>query len=218
MKHYLALDIGNVLCKVDLRQFTFAVSKVVNLSTWEVGHIVNRSQRLQDVGLLTMGEILESEFKIKSSVLLDELIDIWNNKVVTFDKNVFDFFSTMSKQYDLNIALLSNIGIDHAVIADKYIKDIIQSEVFVDAIRHYSCNVGVRKPQSLFFQSFLLQHPEFKGCVYLDDREENLIASLPFGFYTQTFDLESITNLKASLEYVENLLLEPKEEKNSRWH
>jgi FMN phosphatase YigB (HAD superfamily) len=218
MKYYLALDIGNVLCRVDLRKFTFAVSKAVNLSTWEVGHIINRSQRLQDVGLLTMGEILESEFNIKSSVLLDELINIWNNEVVTFDKNVFDFFSTMSKQYDLNIALLSNIGTDHAVIADEYIKNIIQSEVFADAIRHYSCNVGVRKPQSLFFQSFLLQHPEFQGCVYLDDREENLIASKPFGFQEQTFDLETITNLKASLEYVENLLLEPKEEKNSRWH
>ena len=218
VKHYVALDIGNVLCRVDLRKFTFAVSKAINMSIWEVGHILNRSQRLQDVGLLTMSDILESEFKIKSSVLLEELLDVWNKKVVTFDNGVFDFFTNMTELYDVNIALLSNIGTDHATIADNYIDNVIQSKVFVKAIRHYSCNVGVRKPQSLFFQSFLLQHPEFEGCLYLDDREENLIASKPFGFYTQTFDLEAITNLKASLEYVQNIILNCNAGKNSRWH
>jgi hypothetical protein len=222
---YVALDIGNVLCRVDFRKFTFAISKHLNISTWEAGHRMNLSQKFRDVGLLTMTEVLESEFNIKTSIILDDLLNIWNNEVVTFDNNMLDFFTFISSDNDLNIALLSNVGTDHAEMIDNYINKIYlrysdhySNLAFKKAIRHYSCNVGVRKPQSLYYQSFLLEHPEFKGCVYLDDISENIKASIQFGFNAIEFDLEKPENMENKLRTISELILAPKDEKNSRWH
>jgi len=184
MKRYVALDMGSVLVRVDFRKFTFAISEYVNLSTWEVARCINRSQRLRDVGLVNMTNILESEFDIKSSVILDKLMDVWNKEVLIFEAEVFDYFIQLSSQHDLNIAILSNVGLEHSKIIDNYIDTRYASDyttqAFKNAVRYYSCNVGVRKPQSLYYQSFLQRYPKFTGCVYLDDLSENLVASLVF--------------------------------------
>jgi len=223
MKYYVALDIGNVLCKIDFRKFTFAVGAVTNLSSWEVGHRVNRSQKLRDVGLVTMTDVLESEFGIKSSVVLENLLGVWNNDVLKFDNRVFDFFTTLGESVhdNLNVALLSNVGLEHSLIIDAYINsryhDTYNSKLFVNAIRHYSCNLGVRKPQSLYYQSFLLDNAGFKGCVYLDDLKENLVASTKFGFVPVEFNLETLQDINAPLEAIKTLILD-RDNTNSRWH
>jgi hypothetical protein len=42
----------------------------------------------------------------------------------------------------------------------------------------------------VYYQSFLLQHPEFKGCLYVDDVVDNLNASKAFGFRTFHMSLQ----------------------------
>ena len=220
---YVALDMGSVLVRVDFRKFTFAISEYVNLSTWEIARRINHSQRLRDVGLLNMTNILESEFDIKSSVILDKLMDVWNKEVLIFETEVFDYFIQLSSQNDLNIAILSNVGLEHSKLIDTYI-DIryasdYTTQVFKNAVRYYSCNVGVRKPQSLYYQSFLQRYPMFTGCVYLDDLSENLVASTEFGFQAVQFDLDKINSkkeCKTMLDHIGNMILTPVEEKNSR--
>jgi len=226
MKRYLALDIGNVLCRIDFRRFTFAISEATNISTWEVGQRVNRSQKMRDVGLLDMKDVLASEFQIKSSVIMDKILTIWDKEVVVFDWSVLDFFE---KLYDddnqINIALLSNVGTDHAKLINRFFNteytNMHHHGIFKNSIKYFSCDVGVRKPQSLYYQSFLQRYPEFTGCVYLDDLSDNLITSKEFGFNAVQFDLDKINSKKeceAMLKQIGNMILEPQEEKNSRRH
>ena len=217
--HYIALDIGNVLCRIDFRQFTYPLSRHLNLSTWEVGRRINRSQKLQDVGLLNMTEVLESEFGIKSNVIIEEFLYIWNTKVIKFDLDVLAFFQ--EKVNDLKIALLSNVGLDHSIMIDNFINSHPEYDIFGNSIRYFSCNVGARKPQILYYQSFLDQNPNFEGCVYLDDLPENIEMANKLGLNAVEFNLEKISSkdeLTLRLKSINDLIYETKEEKISRWH
>lgn len=201
---YIALDIGNVLCRVDFRKFTFAISRITNLSTWEVGRKINRSQKIRDVGLLSMTDILESEFGIKSQPVIDDLISIWNEQVVSFDLNVLDFFESKK---DLQIALLSNVGLEHSNMIKNYFNYFTEDSRFKNAIFYFSCDLGTRKPNTLYYSNFLSIHPEFKGCIYLDDLRENLDTASKLGFNSVEFNLENddlydLANLKNALKRI----------------
>ena len=85
------------------------------------------------------------------------------------------------------MALLSNIGTEHAALMEHSLN---VGTFFSGAIKHFSCFVGARKPTALFYQSFLLEHPEFYSCLYIDDLQENLDVGKRFGFQTYRFSLD----------------------------
>lgn len=49
------------------------------------------------------------------------------------------------------------------------------------------------------FYDFLLQHPEYSNCIYLDDREENVIAASKCGFNSIQFNLDDYKNDEQAL-------------------
>ena len=53
-----------------------------------------------------------------------------------------------------------------------------------------SYEVGARKPSKLYYQSFLLDHPEYKGCLYVDDLPQNLAVGRYYGFRSFEYNLE----------------------------
>ena len=61
--------------------------------------------------------------------------------------------------------------------------------IYDNSIKHFSCHVGVRKPDYLFYQNFLVKHPDFRNCLYIDDLHDNLAMSLEYGFQGHHFDL-----------------------------
>jgi len=216
MKRYVALDIGNVLCKINLKDFISDISERLNISTLEVSACISRSQRLLDSGLVNMKEILEGEFHIKSSVVVKDLLHSWNMNVLNFDHDMFEFFTEISNNHDLHIALLSNVGFEHTKVIDSYLK-MLNTQVWKEAIRYFSCEVGVRKPQSLYYQSFLQRYPKFYGCVYLDDLPDNLIMGSEFGLQSVEFNLDKISSSEerdSMLKQIENMILNPVEKKN----
>ena len=87
----------------------------------------------------------------------------------------------------MKVALLSNIGVEHAQMMETKLE---LGGFFPGAIKHFSCHVGARKPSMVYYQSFLLQHPEFFGCLYVDDVADNLNASKAFGFRTFQMTLQ----------------------------
>lgn len=188
---YLAFDIGNVLVDVDFRGFCEKLGARVNLSTDEVVFRLNTNQKLHDVGLLTMAEILYKEFGIRSSLVIDEVIKDWQSmgKVSLFCDILNTKYCQLLKEhnYNLNIkvALLSNVGTEHA----KLVRELHPLGPW-KPIYYLSCEVGVRKPNSLYFHSFLQRYPEFEGCLYIDDLLDNLAAGKKFGFQTQLFELD----------------------------
>jgi FMN phosphatase YigB (HAD superfamily) len=198
---YLALDIGNVLCTVDFYKFKKLLSSSMNLSFDEVDYFLHRAQKLHDLGLTNIEYELRDYLKIKSDSLITDLLCEWDVCVKPHNDTIKRIVE-WQKDYDLKVALLSNIGLEHA----NQMPLILSYGFFYDkAVKHFSCEVGARKPSLIYYQSFLHQFPEFYGCVYVDDLAENLEASKKFGFKTFQFSLEN-KNITQELDKLEELV------------
>lgn len=201
---YIALDIGDVLVKTNFEGFLKKLSKTIDISLDDASYFMNRSQKLHDLGLTVMTDELKDHFKIKSSVIVEELVDWWNDCIQPASY-VIEKLNKIHKEHDLKVALLSNIGLEHAAQIDYILND----DGFMDrAVKYFSCFVGARKPTSLYYQSFLQLHPEWKGCLYIDDLQENLDASKQFGFKTYKFSLKEITGLNYDDTIFNNKMIE----------
>lgn len=188
--NYVALDIGNVLVHTNFQSFLKKLSKSLNITMEEAMYFMNRTQKLHDLGCTQMSDELRDHFKIRSPIVIDELLDYWLNVIDTADY-VLDLFQKLMQKNDLQVALLSNIGLEHASQISTLLN--YYDKFFDKSITHFSCYVGARKPTVIYYQSFLQLHPEFYGCPYVDDLQENLDASKQFGFKTHRFSLEEIT-------------------------
>ena len=182
----LALDIGNVLCRVHLEAFT---GKLM-----ELGHVRDHSEGIlflegiqasTDIGLHDIrGAVLRSfvGMTVENLALLQQA---WQDAVVPVEE-INKMLDELSRDYP--VALLSNIGIDHA----KFLEAI---PAYKHCYHHFSYEVGARKPSKLYFQSFLIEHPEFKShTLFIDDRVENLQAAYRAGFEVCQFNLEDYQN------------------------
>ena len=129
----------------------------------------------------------------------------------------------LKSRHNLKIALLSNVGLEHA---ERMAKVLSYEGFFQDAIKHFSCQVGARKPTHLYYQSFLQLHPKWERCVYVDDLQANLDASKQFGFKPFRFDLEEISRgddpaeeFHNQMKRLEKFILDNNPpQKNPRWH
>jgi len=185
--NYLCLDIGNVLVDLNLEPFRKALSKQMNISKFEADQFLSSTQRAQDVGLTTIREELATHFRIRSEYILDELDSVWL-EVVQPNWDSITFFGRLMNDYDLKVALLSNIGFEHVEMFNKKLNC---SPVYTSSIHHFSCEIGCRKPSALFFKTFLDMHPEFKGALYLDDIGANVIAGTKMGLNGMEYDISS---------------------------
>lgn len=218
---YAAFDIGNVLVNVDFPGFINKLSKTLNITVEDATYFLNRSHAMHDLGLTVMKDELIDHLHIKSSVLRDELIQDWHNCITPADW-LLDTIDDLCTKHDIKVALLSNVGIEHAARMRHVLG---YYKFFQNGIPHFSCEVGARKPTYLYYQSFLQMHPEFHGCPYFDDLKDNLEAGAKFGFKPFQFSLESMTgpnyneeSFKTEMESFEAFLVNQTEPQNSRWH
>jgi len=202
MKKFLCIDIGNVLVYANTSKFKNKLSKVLNITLEEANYFLNRVQKLHDLGYTHLSDELRDHFKIRSSVIIDELLDEWNHVICPFPE-ILSRLENMIKGYDLQVALLSNIGIEHAALMPMQ----LGNDFFQNCIKHFSCHVGARKPTMVYYHTFLQLHPEWKGCPYIDDLQENLDASQQFGFKTYRFSLEDMIKPKVELDKLESFIL-----------
>jgi FMN phosphatase YigB (HAD superfamily) len=225
---FVALDVGNVLVHANFQNFIEKLSKTFNLTMSETLYFMNRNQKLHDMGLTRMRDELGDHFKIKSEVLMDELIQDWNG-VITANKNMLKLMNVLKNEHDIKIAILSNVGSEHLV----RMKEVLDYDGFMDGtVGHFSCLVGARKPQMVYYHTFLQLHPEWHGCPYIDDIQENLDMGAQFGFKPFKFSLEEFSShnhaedvspatdaFKDKLAEIKKFILDNnKPQKNSRRH
>lgn len=195
---YIALDIGNVLCEVHSDAFIAELSETFNITLSDATRFLKRFQQLHDLGFTTMADELIDKFNVKSPVTIDKLVESWNNSIVP-NLKILDSIYNLTQSDSLKVALLSNIGVEHAAMMRQ---KLAHKSFYPNTVRYYSCYVGARKPSSIFYQSFLLQYPEFKGCLYVDDLIENLEAGARFGFSPFHFDLKE-RNFESKIKDIE---------------
>jgi FMN phosphatase YigB (HAD superfamily) len=211
---FIAVDIGNVLCTVNAQPFLENLSETFNITIQEAQYFLKRFQRIHDLGHTTMEDELREKFNVKSKIIINKMVQSWNNSIMPYVP-ILNKFNELKSKYDLQVALLSNIGIEHAEMMEEKLK---HNGFFSDAIKHFSCDVGIRKPSSIFYQSFILQYPKFKGCLYVDDLEDNLIAGAKFEFKPFKFDLDETLSVSEKILEIEKIIIEEPIIKNSRWH
>jgi FMN phosphatase YigB (HAD superfamily) len=189
---YVALDIGNVLLHADFSFFLKKLSKSLDITMEEASYFLNRSQKLHDLGLTKMSDELRDHFKIKSPVIIDEIIFMWNDVIRPAD-DVLKIIDKAAREHNVQVALLSNVGLEHA---EQMAQLLHNYPFFKDAIKFFSCHVGARKPSLLYYHTFLQCYPSWRGCPYVDDLQENLESSKKFDFVTHRFALDEITGSK----------------------
>jgi len=192
---HLAFDIGNVLCHVNFDDFLNELSRYKNINTSEAYAFLGRIQKLHDVGFSLLRDELIDHFNINSNAMLDNLIDKWNNSV-TINEDVILLLENLIKTNDAKIAILSNIGLEHDVLMKKNIVERLMKVKKENVIPFFSCDVGCRKPSYLYYHTFLSMYPQFKNCIYFDDRVENILAAKKFGIHSHLIDLDKSENIK----------------------
>ena len=198
---YIALDIGGVLCHANMNPFVKNISETFNVSLDTAARFLRSFQQIHDLGITTMERELRTQFNCQSEVILSNLIVKWNNMVYP-STYMLGMLNDLATNHDVKIALLSNIGVEHAEMMKEKLHPIYDK-----AVKHFSCFVGARKPSMLYYQSFLLANPEFHGCLYVDDLSVNLNASKQFGFKPLHFNLDNDSST-AQIDGIRKLMTE----------
>lgn len=176
----VAFDIGNVLVDVYLDKFISLLEITGAVSSHEEGfEFLTEIQIQQDLGLTDIKKSL-NRFNLNTAAK-NKLVDCWNYEVISYNHQMISMIDNLNNQ-DYDIALLSNIGFNHA-------EQIRKHKLLGKLNLHFSCEVGARKPTKLFYQSFLLENPDFKGCIFIDDIQENLETATKLGFHSYNFNL-----------------------------
>jgi FMN phosphatase YigB (HAD superfamily) len=186
---YAAFDVGNVLVHADFAPFLDKLSVSLNITLDEALYFMNRNQKLHDLGLIKMADELHDHFKIKSPITIKQLVSDWNY-VIQPAHYMVNVLRKLMDEHGVKIALLSNVGLEHA----ERMNVILSHDNFVDdTVKFFSCQVGARKPTMLYYHTFLQLYPEFTGCPYIDDLQENLDMGSQFGFQPFRLALNEIT-------------------------
>lgn len=209
---HVIFDIGNVLCQFDIMKFVIKLAEIAQISEHDAWFFLDHLQRMQDIGVTTVAHGLEYKYKLSKEDLAI-LIDAWN-KTLTPNEMMLNFMDNLRVD-GVKIALLSNMGPEHLA----YLRTVCP-QMFENTVQHISCEVGARKPQKLFFQSFCLDNDDFvkynrtrnkfthldtdfSGCLYVDDMEENLKVGKRYGFKVYRFNLEDTLKLSRSGQKLE---------------
>ena len=188
----IALDIGNVLVHVDIDTFIDELF-LMGIDKFRGFEFLVIMQNFFDNGILDMRKALQLRFPELSVKETNRACEAWLAVV----KPCFPTLEVVTELLSegAQVALLSNIGKDHA----EYLSDMLSGQ-FDRCIKHFSCDVGSRKPQKLFYQSFIMDHPNFldnDSCIYkgifLDDRLENVESAKRY-LDSKIFDISLYTS------------------------
>lgn len=193
----IALDVGNVLVEFKIDNLLSDLYRSAGISYNEGFEFLERNQALHDLGLTKIRNELKHTFNIKDEDKIDEIMGHWNKSLMP-NSTVISWVEKLMYS-GVKVAILSNMGSEHRSVIGKYLGDKIynNSELF------FSVDVGARKPTFIYYNTFLSLHPEWKGCVYLDDNAENINVGNKFGFQAIKFD---ITNFKDKIAIEEELV------------
>jgi FMN phosphatase YigB (HAD superfamily) len=203
MEKCIAFDIGRVLVKVDFTRFLKVYSDLSLDQLDDPMAFLFDLHGQQDVGLTTIARAAKERFGIPSHQT-DALLEAWNEAIVP-EPEMMGLIHALHKD-GWNIALLSNMGLEHAAYLRENLPDLFEM-----CEAHLSCDVGARKPSKLFFQSFLMDHPKYRGCIFVDDLEQNRKVANFYGFRSYDFnmengDLERLDDLKKAIaDYKEEI-------------
>ncbi|KKN65671.1 hypothetical protein LCGC14_0479870 [marine sediment metagenome] len=195
----VAFDLGNIILSVDFAPFIKEWHHQGISLTARAEVFFDDLHAQQDIGTTTVDRCLRERFNLKGYELR-RLLQAWNDSI-DVSETMAAFLQELKKK-DHTIAILSNMGSEHAEVMRRKFP-----AIFHNNILHLSYEVGARKPTKLYFQSFMMDHPEFKGAAFIDDRPENLVVGDRYGLRGYQFELSKFDTLSdKGKEFELNLL------------
>src|SRR5690606_25313186 len=158
---------------------------------------------MADIGLFTIKQAFENllVFRDKKPELLEGMLDLWS-KIIIEVPEMTDLIKRLKDKHKIRIALLSNISYEHSLIfRNKF------DPIFNSCITHFSCNIGAKKPSKIYFQSFLYDNIGFRGSLFFDDVESNVIEAQNQGFKAIQFRLDEFTSFENAANDLESKIL-----------
>lgn len=177
----VAFDLGNVIVGVSWQAFIDEWNRQGLQKREDPVTFFNDLQGQQDIGVITIDAALRNRFDLKGDKLR-RLRNAWDSALLPSETMVS--FMNSYKKAGYSVAILSNMGKEHAAIMRKEYPSILDG-----AVLHLSFEVGARKPAKLYFQSFITENPEFSGATFVDDRLENVLMAQKCGLRGCLFDL-----------------------------
>ena len=184
----VAFDLGNVIVRVDFEPFITEWRKQRLQVEESAETFFIDLQGQQDIGLTTVGRALKERFRLNAD-RIKLLTDAWN-EAISVSEVMVDFLQQL-KSEGYRVAILSNIGTEHAALMRRKFP-----KIFDGCILHLSCEVGARKPTKLYFQSFMMDNPEFIDAAYVDDLSDNLTRAGNYGLRGFKFDLSEFEKME----------------------
>lgn len=198
MDKKVALDIGNVICRVDLEKFyTFLVNdKQLFIDNYQANIFFEGIQSSMDLGLYSITHAFRKYIPGLTKKDLNDIREAWMD-ICSVSWDMFLFLKELEDR-KIQVAVLSNIGVDHASLFSPYLNRF-------GFLKFFSCNIGTRKPHKLFFQTFQENYNWPNDVLFFDDRIENVegaknyFNSFQFNLYNYKDDFDGIYFLKSKL-------------------
>jgi len=189
------LDIGNVLYNLDLDNYCNFISDWLShkgqfKNDKEVLALLESIQLEQDLGyfgiaksLMNRGIVFSNEEEIS------KFESLWD-KTITLNQGTVRFVKSCLES-GLKVNFLSNMGFEHKR------KVLLECNDFINLCgKHFSCDIGARKPSKLFYQSFFIGNTfePWQTSIFLDDKLENVKAATAFFTDSKQFNLNDYNN------------------------
>lgn len=194
------LDIGNVLVNLNLPSFINKLNQIMP-ENHDPMLFLELTQGVHEIGMITMSQAFRDKYELSHSSIIsvNELLELWNSVVI---RNQFMINIMKDLKFQgVRFGLVSNIGYEH----HQYLLKICPEIFELSEIHHMSYQVGARKPSNIYYQSFLQDYPSWIGCVYVDDRIDNLLTGKKYGFRTVHFDLSKFASMKEMKESTDQM-------------
>jgi len=203
----ICFDLGNVIIECDVDKFYDQMKNFFSEEKYkQLIAMRDIIQTQHDLGIVTYRNFFEHFDMSLSKEKVNQILELWNQTVKPNDKMV-EFVLDFKKKNG-NVAYLSNIGYEHSQYLLKACP-----ELFKEALLHFSCEVGARKPTKLYFQSFLKERPtkhydtgSSHRHLLIDDREDNCEMAKRLGFATFQFSLKDELNNKLKIDQMKKIM------------
>jgi len=205
----IIFDFGGVIYDID---HSLSKKAFEELGVRDFDHLYGHRKQVELFEKMERGELSEQQFRqsLRQYVpqhTIDADIDrAWSALLLGFDTKRIDLLEEIGKNYHL--FLLSNTNNIHA---RQFLEEINAYKdfrsLFVDV--WFSHEKGMRKPETVFYQSLLQKHQLLpRECLFIDDLDVNILAAQRLGIHTHYLQgHETILDLFNGGEIINSLIL-----------
>lgn len=209
----IIFDLGGVIINLD---YSRTINEFNKLSNSPFETLYNQLQQSPVFDQFDKGTISEADFfdrlkkSLKAEITIEEMVYAWNAMLLDFPLDRLKLLEQLKTKYRL--FLLSNTNETHVRELESHLYQqhgYKSLEPFFERV-HYSCRMGMRKPDSEIFEFVLKENNLNKNeTIFIDDSPQHVQGAMNSGIQSHY-----LTKGKDVIELINELKLISKESDN----